>query len=117
MKQSFILSILLIITIFGYSQTSNSVSKTDSITLQMPVEYTCSMHPEVISDKPGTCPKCNMQLVEKSKLQDSKSKGMMHPMMMGGMNDSNHKKKFPMMLVMIGMMIIMGIVVMGSHNK
>jgi predicted small lipoprotein YifL len=28
------------------------------------VKYTCRMHPEVISDKPGKCPKCGMQLVE-----------------------------------------------------
>ena len=27
--------------------------------------YTCSMHPEVISDKPGKCPKCGMGLIEK----------------------------------------------------
>lgn len=26
--------------------------------------YTCSMHPEVHSDKPGKCPKCSMDLVE-----------------------------------------------------
>lgn len=25
--------------------------------------YTCVMHPEVRSDKPGTCPKCGMKLV------------------------------------------------------
>jgi hypothetical protein len=24
--------------------------------------YTCPMHPEVTSDKPGTCPKCGMKL-------------------------------------------------------
>jgi len=29
------------------------------------VVYTCSMHPEVTSDKPGKCPKCGMELVEK----------------------------------------------------
>jgi hypothetical protein len=29
------------------------------------VQYTCTMHPEVISDKPGKCPKCGMKLVEK----------------------------------------------------
>jgi len=27
--------------------------------------YTCSMHPEVTSDKPGKCPKCGMELVKK----------------------------------------------------
>jgi Cu(I)/Ag(I) efflux system membrane fusion protein len=27
--------------------------------------YTCPMHPEVQSDKPGSCPKCGMDLVEK----------------------------------------------------
>lgn len=27
--------------------------------------YTCTMHPEVISDKPGKCPRCQMDLVLK----------------------------------------------------
>jgi membrane fusion protein, copper/silver efflux system len=27
--------------------------------------WTCSMHPEIIRDKPGTCPICGMQLVKK----------------------------------------------------
>ncbi|MEO7991335.1 MAG: heavy metal-binding domain-containing protein [Chryseolinea sp.] len=27
--------------------------------------YTCSMHPEVIANKPGKCPKCGMELIEK----------------------------------------------------
>ncbi len=29
------------------------------------VKYTCSMHPDVVQDKPGSCPKCGMALVEK----------------------------------------------------
>lgn len=30
--------------------------------------YTCPMHPEVTSDKPGRCPKCGMKLVLKAKV-------------------------------------------------
>ena len=29
------------------------------------VQYTCGMHPEVVQDNPGKCPKCGMDLVEK----------------------------------------------------
>lgn len=32
---------------------------------QQPAMYTCSMHPEVVQDQPGNCPKCGMKLVEK----------------------------------------------------
>jgi Heavy metal binding domain len=28
------------------------------------LQYTCTMHPEVLSDKPGKCPKCGMTLVK-----------------------------------------------------
>ncbi|MBO3272093.1 heavy metal-binding domain-containing protein [Hymenobacter defluvii] len=29
-------------------------------------QYTCPMHPDVVSDHPGKCPKCGMALVKKS---------------------------------------------------
>jgi len=28
-------------------------------------QYTCPMHPEVVKDEPGKCPKCGMALVPK----------------------------------------------------
>jgi hypothetical protein len=30
------------------------------------VQYTCTMHPDVLSDKPGKCTKCGMALVKKA---------------------------------------------------
>jgi multidrug efflux pump subunit AcrA (membrane-fusion protein) len=39
---------------------TNSVSETKPVAKQL---YTCPMHPDVISDKPGKCPKCGMDLV------------------------------------------------------
>ena len=41
---------------------TNSVSNANSSA----DTYTCPMHPEVKSDKPGKCPKCGMTLVKKN---------------------------------------------------
>ncbi|MEK7812320.1 MAG: heavy metal-binding domain-containing protein [Candidatus Desantisbacteria bacterium] len=38
---------------------------TMTTTTEPNAQYTCPMHPEVISDKPGNCPKCGMNLVKK----------------------------------------------------
>jgi hypothetical protein len=37
--------------------------------------FTCAMHPEVVSDKPGTCPRCNMNLEKRTKSGGSPSGG------------------------------------------
>ena len=39
-------------------------------------KYTCTMHPEVVMNKPGKCPKCNMDLVP----MKMKGKQMAKPM-------------------------------------
>jgi uncharacterized paraquat-inducible protein A len=44
---------------------------------KMAKAYTCSMHPEVKSDKPGECPKCGMKMVEK-KMDMKKKKDEAH---------------------------------------
>ena len=33
-------------------------------------KYFCTMNPDVTSDKPGTCPKCGMELVERDTTEE-----------------------------------------------
>lgn len=47
------------------SQTADTKSP-DGAKGQQAAAYTCPMHPEVTSDKPGKCPKCGMKLVPKA---------------------------------------------------
>ena len=45
-------------------------------TLQAPVtrtEYTCPMHPEIVQDTPGNCPKCGMALEPRSIVVEEKN--------------------------------------------
>lgn len=35
-------------------------------------KYVCTMHPEIGADKPGTCSKCGMDLVERDTTEDVK---------------------------------------------
>lgn len=62
-------------------------------------QYTCSMHPEVLSDQPGKCPKCGMTLVKKEeaknemsghKMKVMGSRGVTRPMM--EMESHEHKQ-------------------------
>src|SRR5260221_14108701 len=57
MKKLILLLLVLTATATTFAQTSPRL-KQDS------TKYTCPMHPEVISDKPGKCPKCGMDLVK-----------------------------------------------------
>ncbi|HRH66272.1 MAG TPA: heavy metal-binding domain-containing protein [Bacteroidia bacterium] len=46
---------------------SASVAATaDTTQAAAAAQYTCPMHPDVISDKPGQCPQCGMDLQVKS---------------------------------------------------
>ena len=47
------------------NKDSKSTTETKSDKKSTAKVYTCSMHPEVTSDKPGKCPKCGMDLIEK----------------------------------------------------
>ena len=48
----------------GMNDMENKI--TNDSTRRDTVLYTCSMHPEIQSGQPGTCPKCGMTLIKKS---------------------------------------------------
>src|SRR5438067_1521108 len=50
----------------GSACSQNSPSPRGSPSSSPAPKYTCVMHPDVISDKPGKCPKCGMDLVSMS---------------------------------------------------
>lgn len=70
MKKLFFLSAVataLLLSACGNS-TGNKVSTTAADTTKMKTGdayYQCPMHPEVISDKPGTCEKCGGMELQK----------------------------------------------------
>jgi uncharacterized C2H2 Zn-finger protein len=66
MKKLLLLAIACMALHTGFSQEKKQThpnTKTD--TAKNVVTYTCPMHPEVVSGKPGKCPKCGMALIEK----------------------------------------------------
>lgn len=76
---------------------------------QHPQQYTCPMHPQVVTDKPGTCPICGMTLVLQKKNENSGDSGHQHGdgPAMGHAGHNHHammiadfKKRFYVVLVL-----------------
>jgi CopA family copper-resistance protein len=60
---------ILLTGLMGTAYAANEPATERTGAIQQQVSYTCSMHPEIHSSKPGTCPKCGMALVrEKAKV-------------------------------------------------
>lgn len=66
MKQLLFLTITVLISTSSlFAQTK--AGKTD--TTKHTIYYTCAMHPNIVSNKPGKCPKCGMELTLSAKEQ------------------------------------------------
>jgi hypothetical protein len=72
---SIVLLLSIVLAVFAVAQThihehSKLQTKSDTSHVKdirqkiVKENYTCTMDPEVISDKPGKCPKCGMKLVK-----------------------------------------------------
>lgn len=82
-KISVILSVIIIVilgsiyyTSVGFTKPVPNTAKVILLADSTTPVYTCPMHPEVTSDKPGQCPKCGMDLVLKEDKSKDKSMNM-----------------------------------------
>ena len=64
MKKLFLFSVITMVAIAVNAQIEANKNVVNSDTT-IQKQYTCPMHPNVLGDKPGTCPDCGMALVEK----------------------------------------------------
>jgi len=67
-KYKLIISFTIFLVFAGLGNVGiiNAQNKTEIKKAVTKVYYTCPMHPEIHSLKPGKCPKCGMELVKKT---------------------------------------------------
>lgn len=70
LKSAAFIAIVFFLSCKGNQNSSQNggadTTKIPADTSKTATVYTCPMHPEVVSDKPGTCPTCGMDLEPKS---------------------------------------------------
>lgn len=67
----FIITNLVILIFLLESGCKQNAEKIENQTVETQKEiYTCPMHPSVVSNKPGACPVCGMELVKKSNIKE-----------------------------------------------
>jgi len=73
MKKLLLIASAIIVCTTSVFAMSNNAATADTVKTKkvkpVKVQYTCIMHPEVLSDKPGKCPKCGMTLVKRTNIK------------------------------------------------
>ena len=62
----------------------------EAVALRSKTEYTCSMHPEVVQDEPGACPKCGMDLIPRETAESEEEEDGGHDENGEGNEDQDH---------------------------
>jgi hypothetical protein len=57
--------IALALAAFGFGSIASCSSPAEKAVVKTKSKYMCTMHPDLAFDKPGTCSKCGMELVER----------------------------------------------------
>jgi Cu(I)/Ag(I) efflux system membrane fusion protein len=70
---SLLAAVAVILSSCGKSSSSHPDHNDTTATAQTEDYYTCTMHPQVHSDKPGVCPICGMELVKASNSRKTES--------------------------------------------
>lgn len=91
-----VLATLLGVTFEPYAQEKGKenaqISKQEE---QIKISYYCPMHPEVVSNKPGKCPKCGMNLEKKTSVKPEKEEQVVYYCPMHSEVTSNKPGKCP----------------------
>lgn len=72
-KIAVIIGLIIAVAVTGYFIFFNSSGSKDISSVDEKQLYTCGMHPEIISDEPGLCPICEMNLTPIKKDNQKKS--------------------------------------------
>jgi ABC-type oligopeptide transport system substrate-binding subunit len=63
MKRALIILVLAALSLSAVTACNGNTPKSTAVKKKS--KYTCTMHPDLSFDKPGTCSKCGMELVER----------------------------------------------------
>ncbi|MDP1622209.1 MAG: heavy metal-binding domain-containing protein [Bacteroidales bacterium] len=63
--------VTVMITVTGCSYQGGNPDHDNNHMSSGQLSYTCPMHPEVVADNPGKCPKCGMELVKQEMPADT----------------------------------------------